>query len=65
MFIIVGISCPISYSIVSYLYVSFSGFITSISEERAYFSAIVYLSLCDFCSEGFTLPLGSKERLLF
>ena len=38
-----GVSCRISYSIVSYLYVSFSGLITSIWEERASFSAIVYL----------------------
>ena len=33
----VGVSCHISYSVVSYLYVSCSG------EERAIFSAIVYL----------------------
>ena len=32
-----------SHSIVSYLYVSFSGMITSVGEERANISAIVYL----------------------
>ena len=37
MLIGVGVSCPISYPIVSYLYVSFSEFITSIWEERVYF----------------------------
>ena len=39
----VGISCRILYSIVSYLFVSFIGLITSVGEERANFSAIVYL----------------------
>ena len=32
-----------SHFIVSYLYVSFSGMITSVGEERANISAIVYL----------------------
>ena len=32
-----------SYSIVSYLYVSFSGLITSVRGRESYFSAIVYL----------------------
>ena len=36
MFIGVGISCHISFS-VSYLYVSFGGLITSVGEERAIF----------------------------
>ena len=31
------VSCCSSYSIVSYLYVSFSGLITSVGEERAIF----------------------------
>ena len=39
----VGVSCRISYSIDSYLYESFNGFITSVGEERANSSAIVYL----------------------
>ena len=39
----VGVSCRILYSIVSYLYVSCSGSITSVGEERANLSAIVYL----------------------
>ena len=36
----VGISCRILYSIVSYLYVSGSGSITSVWEKRANLSAI-------------------------
>ena len=39
----VGVSCRILYSIVSYLYVSCSGSATSVGEERADLSAIVYL----------------------
>ena len=45
MLIGVGVSCCISYSIVSYLYVSFSGLITSVREERAIFSAIIVVSV--------------------
>ena len=41
MLIGVGVLCRISNS-VGYLYVSFSGFITSGGEERADFSAIDY-----------------------
>ena len=37
----VGVSCGILYSIVSYIYVSCSGPITSVEEERDNFSAIV------------------------
>ena len=36
-------SCRILYSSVCYLYVSGSGSITSVGEERANLSAIVYL----------------------
>ena len=39
----VGVSCRILYSIVSYSYVSCSGSITSVREERANLSAIDYL----------------------
>ena len=39
----VGVSCRILYSIVSYLYVSCSGSVTSDREERANLSAIIYL----------------------
>ena len=39
----VGVSCRILYSFVGYLYVSGNGSITSVGEERANFSAIVYL----------------------
>ena len=37
----VGVSCRSSYSIVSHLNVIYSGSITSVGEERAYFSANV------------------------
>ena len=39
----VDVSCRILYSFVGYLYVSGSGSITSVGEERAYLSAVVYL----------------------
>ena len=39
----VGVSCRILYSFVVYLYVSGSGSITSVGEERANLSAVVYL----------------------
>ena len=39
----VGVSCRILFSIVIYLYVFCSESITSVEEERAYLSAIVYL----------------------
>ena len=38
----VGVSCRILYSFVSYLYVSCSGPITAVGEEKANLSAIVY-----------------------
>ena len=43
MFIGVGILGHISYSLVSYLHVSFSGLITLVGEQRANFSATVSL----------------------
>ena len=39
----IGVSCRILYSFVGYLYLSGSGSITSVGEERAKLSAIVYL----------------------
>ena len=51
--------------IFSYLYVSCSRSITSVGEERAYVSAIVYLELCSFCSESFPLPLGAWDGLRY
>ena len=57
--------CRILYSIDSYLYVSFSGSITSVGEERASLSAIVYLLLCAFCSERFPLPVGAWDGLRY
>ena len=41
MLIGVGISCRFSYSIVSYLYSSLSGMITSVEEERKLFFSTV------------------------
>ena len=53
----VGVSCGILYSFVCYLYVSGSGLIISVEEERAYLSVIVYLYLCGFCWKGFLFLL--------
>ena len=39
----VGVSCRNLYSFVVYLYVDGSGSITSVGEERANLSAVVYL----------------------
>ena len=39
----VGVSCRTLYSSAVYLYVNGSGSITSVGEERANFSAVVYL----------------------
>ena len=39
----VGVSCCNLYSCVVYLYVNGSRSITSVGEERAYLSAVVYL----------------------
>ena len=44
------------------IYVSGSGSITSVGEEGANLSAIVYL-LLGFCSERFPLPLGAWDGL--
>ena len=38
-----GVSCRKLYSFVVYLYVNGSGLITSVGEERANLSAVVYL----------------------
>ena len=59
------VSCHCWYSIVSYLYVSCSGLITSVGVERANFSAIVCLQLCGFCSEWFPLPIVGWYRLRY
>ena len=42
-----------------FLYVSCSGSITSVGEERANLSAIACLWLYGFCSGRFSLPLGA------
>ena len=59
----VGVSCRILFSVVSYLYVSCSGSITSVGEERANLSAIVCLYFCCFCLERLPLPLGAWDGL--
>ena len=48
-----------------YLYVDGSGPITSVGEERANLSAVVYLSLCGFYLERFPLSLGAWDGLRF
>ena len=53
------------YSFVVYLYVNGSGSITSVGEERAYLSAVVYLSLFGFCLGRFSLPLGAWDGLRY
>ena len=40
----VGVMFRISFSVVNYSYVSFSGLMTSVGEERADFSAIDFIS---------------------
>ena len=60
-----GVSCRILYSFVVYVYVSGSGSILSVGEERANLSAVVYLQLCGFCSERFPLPLGALDGLRY
>ena len=40
------------YILSSFIYISCSGSSTSVGEERANLSAIVYLYLCVFCSGG-------------
>ena len=57
----VGVSCRILYSSVCYLYVNCSLSITSVGEERANLSAIVYMQLCGFCPERFLLPPGAWD----
>ena len=46
-------------------YVSCSGSITSVWAERAYLSAIIYLSLFGFFSERFPLPLSAWDGLRY
>ena len=53
------------YSVVVYLYVNGSGSITSVWEERANLSAVVFLSLSGFCLERFPLPLGAWDGIRY
>ena len=55
----------VKLSFVVYLYVSGSGSITSVGEERAKLSAVVYLLLCGFCLEIFPLPLDALDWLCY
>ena len=61
----VDVSCRNLYSFVVYLYVNGSGSITSVGEERANVSAVVYLWLCGFCLGRFPLPLGAWDGLRY
>ena len=65
MFFRVGFSCRNLYSFVVYLYVNGSGSITSVGDERANLSAVVYLSLCGFCLKMFPLLLGAWDGLRY
>ena len=60
-----GVSCRNLYFFVVYLNVNGSGSITSVGEERANLSAVVYLYLCGFCLERFPLPLGAWDGLRY
>ena len=64
MLIGVGVSCRISYSIVNYLYVSFSGMIISVGKERAnlFYRLLVIMW---FLFGGVPLPLGAWNRLRY
>ena len=53
------------YSFVVYLYVNGSGSITSVVEERANLSAVVYLYLCGFCLERLPLLLGAWDGVRY
>ena len=57
--------CRKLYSFVVYLCVNDSGSITSVGEERANLSAVVYLYLCGFCLDRFPLPLGAWDGLRY
>ena len=57
--------CRNLYSFVVYLYVNGSGSITSVGEERASLSAVVYLLLFGFCLGRFPLPLGALDGLRY
>ena len=61
----VGVLCRNLYSFVVYLYVNGSGSITSVGEERANLSVVVYLKLYGFCLERFPLPLGAWDGLRY
>ena len=61
----VGVSCHNLYSFVVYLYVNGSGSITSVGEERANLSAVIYMLLCGFCFERFSLPLCALDGLRY
>ena len=60
-----GVSCRNYYSFVVYIYVSGSRSITSVGEERANLSVVVYLLLYGFCLERFPLPLGAWDGLRY
>ena len=55
--------CRTLYYLVSYIYVSCTGPITSVGEVRSNLSAIVYFELYGFYSKRFSLPLGAWDGL--
>ena len=64
MLIGLGLSCRISHSIVSYLYVSCSGSITSVGEERANFSHFLLVMWFLFDVFLFLFVLGIDNVIL-
>ena len=65
MFYGVGVSCRILHSIVSYLYIRCSGSITSVGEERANLSVIIYLYYVVSVRRGLPLPLGAWDGMRY
>ena len=67
MYFGVGVSCRILYSFVGYLYVSGSGSITSVWEERPNYIILCYylLVMMWFLLKRFTLPLGAWDGLRY
>ena len=64
MLIGVGVSCRISDSVVSYLYVSFRGLITSVRVERAFFLLSFTCKCVVSVGRGFLLVLGTGYVIL-
>ena len=63
MLIGVGVSCRISYYIVNYLYVSFSGLKTSVGEQSMFCYRL--LVIIWFLFGGVRLPRSAWDRLRY